>query len=162
MHNLPLERPAAAVYFTCGRASRVRRRVAQWHEVMAPDANAILDELKDDPTVVLWRGMLVDVGGMAEADFAEYVARWRDDILYDKSGWFYHDTAGYYAAEQLLPRKLFETYRQGDLIPLKNEIHYILDRYFHQQEFDRARIPEVRLAIDKVVREWTAANPPVR
>src|SRR3954463_6964788 len=24
--NTPLERPAAAVYFTCGRASRVRRR----------------------------------------------------------------------------------------------------------------------------------------
>jgi hypothetical protein len=25
-HNPPLERTAAAVYFTCGRASRVRRR----------------------------------------------------------------------------------------------------------------------------------------
>src|SRR4051812_38612968 len=32
--NPPLERTAAAVYFSCGRASRVRRRAAQRHYVM--------------------------------------------------------------------------------------------------------------------------------
>src|SRR5690349_2272795 len=86
------------------------RPAVERRSVMTLDATAILDELKDDPTAVLWRGMLVDVGGMSEADFAQYVARWRDDIRYDKSGWFYHDTAGYYAAQQLLPAKLLKMY----------------------------------------------------
>ena len=44
------------------------------------------------------------------------------------------------------------------VIPLQNEVHYILDRYFHRQPFDRSQIPEIRGAIDKVVAEWKAAN----
>jgi hypothetical protein len=38
-HNPPLERTAAAVYFTCGRASRVRRRVRSTAFRYAPRAS---------------------------------------------------------------------------------------------------------------------------
>ena len=62
----------------------------------------------------------------------------------------------------LVPAELRESERVGGrLILLHNEIHCILDRYFHRQSFDRSQIPEIRRAINKLVAAWTVANRPV-
>jgi hypothetical protein len=112
--------------------------------------------LKDDDfTVVTWRQMLVDVGGMQETEFASFLSYWRGYVAGDDCDWFMHETEGYYAAYELIPAELRNTYRYGGcLIPLKNEIHSILDRYFHNQRFSSDQAPEVRTAIDNAVANW--------
>jgi hypothetical protein len=129
--------------------------------VMSPDVRRTLED--DDPTVVTWRQMLVDGGALSDEEFAAFVARWRAFVAQDESGWFDHETEGYYAATLLIPAGLREAERTGGrLIPLKNEIHSILDRYFHpRRTFDPSQIPEVRGLIHNAVAEWTAANRPV-
>jgi hypothetical protein len=116
----------------------------------------------DDATVLVWRRMLVEVGGLSDEEFAAFVARWRAFVAQNAGGWFDHDTEGYYAATFLIPAELREAERTGGrLIPLKNEIHSILDRYFHtRRTFDRSQIPEIRAAIDKAVAEWRVAHRP--
>ena len=127
---------------------------------MSPEVRTTLND--DDPTVVTWRQMLVDVGGLSEAEFASFVSRWRDFVARPEGVWFDHETNGWYAAPMLVPAELREAERVGGrLIPLHNEIHYILDRYFHGKTFDRSQIPAIRREIDRVVSDWIAAHRPV-
>lgn len=114
--------------------------------------------LKDDDfTVVTWRQMLVDGGGMPEPDFAAFVSYWKGWIAQDDSGLFEHETEGWYAAPHLIPQPLRDAYPKGGcLIPLKNKIHDILDDHFYRREFATERIPEIRAEIDKAVADWVA------
>src|SRR3569832_282120 len=94
----------------------------------------------DDPTVLTWRAMLIDVGGLSECEFAAFVRRWREFVATDEFGWFDHETEGWYTAPLLVPAELREAERiGGSLIPLHNEIHYILDRYFYHKPLDRSQ-----------------------
>ena len=128
---------------------------------MSPQVRRTLED--DDPTVVTWRQMLIEVGGLSEDEFAAFVSRWRAFVAEDERGWFDHETEGYYAAPLLIPAELRDLERLGGrLVRLENEIHYILDRYFHpRRTFDRSLIPEIRHVINKAVAAWKAANRPV-
>jgi len=142
-------------------AGGVRRGWSGLSLVMSPQVRRTLED--DDPTVVTWRQMLIEVGGLSEDEFAAFVSRWRAFVAEDERGWFDHETEGYYAAPLLIPAELRDLERLGGrLVRLENEIHYILDRYFHpRRTFDRSLIPEIRHVINKAVAAWKAANRPV-
>jgi hypothetical protein len=116
-------------------------------------------ELTDySPMVLAWRQMLVDVGGLSETEFAAFLSGQRAFAARDRLGWLQHETAGYEAAYALVPKDLRAKYSSGELVPLKNEIHRILDRYFHRHDFDPALIAEVRGAVAAAVANWTTAQ----
>jgi hypothetical protein len=116
--------------------------------------------LRDDEfTVVTWRQMLVDVGGMSEADFAVFLSYWKGWVARDDSGLFEHETEGWYAAPHLIPKHLREAYPHGGcLVPLTNWIHTILDTHFHRQKFTPDRVPQIRAEIQAAIAEWVATH----
>jgi hypothetical protein len=126
---------------------------------MSPEMRTTLND--NDPTVTTWRQMLVEVGGLSETEFVAFVSRWRDFVARPEGIWFDHETAGWYAAPMLIPAELREAELVGGrLVPLKNEIHYILDRHFQRRTFDSSRIPVIRGEIDRAVSDWIAEHRP--
>jgi hypothetical protein len=118
-----------------------------------------VDRSDGSPRVVTWRQMLVDVGGLSANEFADFLGRMRAFAAEDRFGWLEHETPGYDTAYELIPQELRAVERAGELIPLKNRIHDVLDRYFHRQTFDPLQIPEIRESIVRVVSEWSASRP---
>lgn len=125
---------------------------------MSRNEPSILDDLASDPTVTAWRWMLVAVGNMHEDEFGRFVAYWRDDLLYDRDGYFAHESAGRYAAPQLVPPELKASFPFRDLIPLHNAIHLVLDRFSQKKPFDYSEVPTIQAAIRGAVSEWVKSH----